>query len=39
MDYDALTITEIHKLIQDGVITNQEVIDYYNNEWWDEVLS
>jgi hypothetical protein len=25
------------KLANEGIITNQEVIDFYNNEWWDEV--
>ncbi len=37
MDLDQLTIDEIKQLIKDGVITNKAVIEYYANEWWDEV--
>jgi len=36
INFDKYTIEEIHDMISDGVITNQEVIDFYNNEWWDE---
>ena len=36
MNFDKYTIKEIHKMISDGTITNQEVIEFYNNEWLDE---
>ena len=36
IDFGKYTIKEIHKMISDGTITNQEVIEFYNNEWWDE---
>ena len=39
INFDNYTIEEIHKMISDGIITNQEVIDFYNNEWWDDVES
>ena len=35
-NFDKYTTEEIHKMISDGIITNQEVIDFYNNEWWDD---
>ncbi len=34
---DELTIEQIYELIAIGQISKQDVIDYYNNEWWDEV--
>ena len=35
-DFDKYTIKEIHELIEAEIITNQDVIDFYNNEWWDD---
>ena len=35
-NFDEYTTEEIHKMISDGIVTNQEVIEFYNNEWWDE---
>ena len=35
--YDMLSVEEIHQLIRDGVVSITDVIDYYNNEWWDEI--
>ena len=36
MNFDDYTIEQIHKMISEGIVTNQEVIEFYNNEWWDE---
>jgi len=33
---DLMTIEEIKMCIEQGILTEQDVIDYYNNEWWDE---
>lgn len=33
---DILSIREIKQLVFDGVIAEEAVIAYYNNEWWDE---
>ena len=37
MNFDNYTIEEIHKMISKVITTNQEVIDFYNHEWLDEV--
>jgi hypothetical protein len=37
MDYDTMTIAEIKQAILDGKTTNDEVTEYYANEWWDEL--
>mgnify|MGYP003660539364 CR=1 FL=1 len=37
MNFDKYTIKEIHKMINEGIITNKEVIRFYNNEWWDDI--
>jgi len=37
MNFDKYTIKEIHEMISKRIITNQEVIEFYNNEWWDDI--
>ena len=36
MNFDDYTVEEIYKMISDGLITNQDVVEFYNNEWWDQ---
>ena len=36
IDFDEYTIAEIKHLIACGSIQESDVIDFYNNEWWDE---
>ena len=36
LNFDELTASEIKNMITEGIITNRDVVDYYNNEWWDE---
>ena len=36
LDLDKLTVAQIRMYIEHGILTEQEVIEYYNNEWWDE---
>ena len=36
INFDNYTIEEIHEMISKNIVTNKEVIDFYNNEWWDE---
>ena len=36
INFDNYTIEEIHEMISKNIVTNQEVIDFYNNEWWDD---
>ena len=36
-NFDDYTVEEIYKMINDGIITNQDVVDFYNNEWWDYI--
>jgi len=36
MDFDLYTVEEIKLLIAAGIVTEQEVVDHYNNEWWNE---
>lgn len=33
---DTLSIQMIKDFIKLGVLTDEQVVDYYNNEWWDE---
>ena len=35
-NFDNFTLIEIKELIKNNFCTNQNVIDYYNNEWWDQ---
>ena len=35
MNFDKLTITQIKELIKNNIYTNEEVVEFYNNEWWD----
>ncbi len=35
-DLDNLEAQEIRHLINIGTITETDVRDYYNNEWWEE---
>ena len=37
MNFDDYTVEEIYKMISDGIITNQDVVEFYNNEWWDYI--
>ena len=34
IDFDLYLTEEIHQMIADGIVTNQEVVDFYGNEWW-----
>ncbi len=36
INFDNYTIEEIHEMVSKNIVTNKEVIDFYNNEWWDE---
>ena len=36
IDFDKYTTEEIKQFIKDGIVSKQEVIDFYGNEWWDE---
>ena len=31
---DYMTLAQILKLIDSGIISNEDVADYYGNEWW-----
>ena len=33
-EFDKYTIVEIDLLIKEGKCTEQDVIHFYNNEWW-----
>jgi len=35
-NFDNLTTKQIKELIENNLCTNQDVINYYNNEWWDQ---
>ena len=35
LNFDELTTPQIKELIELGVCTNEDVVNYYNNEWWD----
>jgi len=34
-DFEKYSIKEIKEMILQGKITNDEVVRFYNNEWWD----
>ena len=35
-NFDNLTTKQIKELINNNLCTNQDVINFYNNEWWDQ---
>ena len=35
-NFDNYTIKEIKEMILQGKATNDEVVTFYNNEWWDQ---
>ena len=35
INFDELTIPQIKELIKNNICTNEEVVKFYNNEWWD----
>ena len=35
-NFDNLTTKQIKELINNNLCTNQDVVNYYNNEWWDQ---
>jgi hypothetical protein len=35
INFDRYTIEEIKQLIKDGIVSEEEVIAFYGNEWWD----
>jgi len=35
-NFDNLTTIQIKELINNNLCTNQDVVNYYNNEWWDQ---
>jgi hypothetical protein len=36
INLDELTVAEIRELISAGTITEEYVVDYYRNEFWDD---
>lgn len=36
INFDEYTTEEIKAMISEGKCTEQDVINYYGNEWWDE---
>ena len=34
--FENLTTKQIKELINNNICTNQDVVNYYNNEWWDQ---
>lgn len=36
VNFDAMTREQIYGLITLGILSNEEVTEYYGNEWWDE---
>ena len=36
LNFDELTIPQIKELIKLNKCTNEDVVNYYNNEWWDQ---
>lgn len=36
MEFDELTILQIKELIKLNLCTNEDVVKYYNNEWWSQ---
>ena len=39
INFDKFTVAEIYEMIDAGKITEQEVIAFYKNEWWDNEFS
>ena len=37
MDFDQYTVQEIRLMIAQGVVREDDVIHFYNSEWWDQV--
>ena len=35
-NFDNFTTKQIKELINNNLCTNQDVVNYYNNEWWDQ---
>ncbi len=36
INFDELTISQIKELIKNNICTNEEVVEFYNNEFWDD---
>ena len=36
LNFDELTTPQIKELIKLNKCTNEDVANYYNNEWWDQ---
>ncbi len=36
INFDLYLTEEIHQMIANRTVTNQSVIDFYGNEWWDD---
>ena len=36
LNFDELTTPRIKELIKLNLCTNDDVVNYYNNEWWDQ---
>lgn len=36
IDFDSYSVPEIKQMIAEGKCTNDDVVHYYNNEFWDE---
>tara|TARA_R110000803_G_scaffold173625_4_gene236351 strand:- start:685 stop:825 length:141 start_codon:yes stop_codon:yes gene_type:complete len=36
IDFDEYGLGELQTLIANGEIKNEDVVDYYNNEWWSD---
>jgi len=37
INFDLYLTAEIHRMIADGTITNQDVVDFYGNDWWEYI--
>lgn len=35
LDFDLYSTVEIHRMIANGTVSEQEVVNFYGNEWWD----
>lgn len=38
IDFDQYDVENIYDMITSGYCTREDVVRYYNNEWWDQVL-
>ena len=36
-NYDTFTIAQIHAMLAKGITTNQELVDFYGNQCWDDI--